>query len=201
MKKFSVYVITCMPNGKMYVGMTSQVVSKRIANGKKYVGRLGKAISKYGWEAFTYKVVCDGLDIEDAKALETSLIEQLDTRNPSKGYNTTKGGECMFIGHSQTDETRDKISRSLKGVVFTDEHRKRISDAKSGARHHAAKKVYQYAKDGTLVKVWDYMGEAAKAVGVTKSSISHACVGITKTCQGFTWSYVPLGGMDDTDLQ
>lgn len=201
MKKFSVYVITCTANGKKYVGMTSQVVRKRISNGKKYAGRLGRAIIKHGWQAFTYEVVCDGLSIDDAKSLETALIEQLETKDPNKGYNTTKGGECSFIGHSQSDETRSKISGSLKGAVFTKEHCKRISEAKSGARHHAAKKVYQYTKDGTLVRVWDYMSEAAKAVGVTKSSISHACVGIAKTCHGFIWSYVPLGGKDDTNVQ
>lgn len=189
MKRFSVYIITCKVNNKRYVGMTSQEVRKRISNGNKYSGALGDDVKKYGWKAFSYEIVCADLDVNEAINLEREFIAKLDTTDPSKGYNRTTGGECRFFGHRQTDETRKKISASMSNVEFSDEHRKRISLSKSGTNHHFAKPVHQYSIAGEYIKTWDYMGEAAKTLGIAKTSISAVCLGKRKTAGGFKWSY------------
>lgn len=193
MKTFSVYIITCNIDNRKYVGMTSQEVRKRMSNGKKYKGSLGKAVSDYGWDSFSYEIVRDGLSLNDAALLEERLIKELDTTNKEHGFNQTRGGECRFIGHSQSSDTRERISEKLKKRGFSEEHRMRISNSKAGLNHHFAKPVYQYEKDGTFVKKWSYMSEAAKAIGINKTCISAACRGKTKTSGGYVWSYTPIG--------
>jgi hypothetical protein len=199
-RTFSVYLITCNIDNRKYVGMTSQCVKKRISNGKKYTGLLGQAVSTYGWENFSYEVIKDGLSLNEAKSLERKLISDLNTTNHLLGFNQTSGGECMFVGHKQTEDTRKKISNSMKHRKFSDEHRRRISQSKSGTNHHCAKPVYQYDKDGNLVKVWSYMSEASKALGIDKSCISACCRGKTRSSGGYIWSYSPIGGTNDTDV-
>ncbi len=192
MKTFSVYIITCVTNKKKYVGLTCQEVRKRISNGKKYRGKLGAAVKELGWENFTWEVVASDMTLEDAKNLEKQLIAQFDTRNDKYGYNCTVGGECRLIGHAQSAETRKKISNTSKSKEFSKEHRERISQAKSGTHHHFAKKLYQYDLDGNLIRVWDYMSEASKTLGIDKSCISACCLGKIKTSHGFKWSYNPV---------
>lgn len=59
------------------------------------------------------------------------------------------------------------------------------SDAGGGFK----KKVYQYnIEDGSLVKEYQSLEDAANAVNVFKTSISNTCLGQNKTCKGYYWS-------------
>jgi hypothetical protein len=53
------------------------------------------------------------------------------------------------------------------------------------------KAVYQFATDGTLIKCWPAVTQAAKAMGVSHTAILNACSGKhnTKTVAGYQWSY------------
>lgn len=160
------------------------------------------AVSKYGWSSFTYEVVSSNLSLEEAKDLEERLISELKSNVEKCGFNQTKGGECRFIGHRQTESTRKRISDSMKSREFSDEHKHRISKAKSGVMHHFAKPVYQYKKDGTFIRQWAYMSEAANELGIKKTCISAACLGKIKSSGGYIWSYEPLGetAHESTDI-
>lgn len=58
---------------------------------------------------------------------------------------------------------------------------------KFAGENKKAKKVVQYALDGTELKVWDSIVEAQRELGI--SNISACCKGRFKTMGGFKWAY------------
>ena len=129
----SIYLIRNTVNGKSYIGQTRQDAEKtRIrdhltGNGNRIIKQ---AIEKYGKDAFTYEILCDGIIPEFLDDLERDAIERFNTVSPH-GYNLTTGGE----GGSPSEETRRKISASLKGKTFSQETRRKISEANTGRKH------------------------------------------------------------------
>ncbi len=51
------------------------------------------------------------------------------------------------------------------------------------------KPIYQFNLSGDLISTFQDLESAANAVNAYSSSISHSCLGDTKTCKGFYWSY------------
>lgn len=90
-KAFCVYEHV-FPNGKRYIGITSNA-EKRWRNGEGYrtQGKIAKAIKHYGWDNVKHNVILDDLDKEQAIILEKYLISALDTIE--NGYNTAIGGD------------------------------------------------------------------------------------------------------------
>lgn len=56
------------------------------------------------------------------------------------------------------------------------------------------RKVYQYTLDGTLVEIYDSIGDAARKNNYLVSNIWSCCshYGRIKTYKGYKWSYKPL---------
>lgn len=52
-------------------------------------------------------------------------------------------------------------------------------------------KVYQYTKEGELIKVWESVGECSRN-GYNKGHIAACCRGVENTHKGYRWSYKPL---------
>jgi hypothetical protein len=118
------------------------------------------------------------------------LIKVYDSTCPQKGYNHTKGGDVGgMLNCKQSIEARKKISEYQKNKIFTEEHKRRISEAKSGVNHHFAKKVYQYTKDGMFIKEWDYMTQASQELKINKGNIGEVCNGKRKSAGGYIWRY------------
>ena len=61
---------------------------------------------------------------EEAGDKERELIQVLKSNDSDYGYNIANGG---FTGDTVSEETRNKISESRKGLVFTDEHIRNLS--------------------------------------------------------------------------
>lgn len=180
-------------NGKVYIGITSQSLKDRWHNGKGYHGMLfERAINKYGWDGFEHIVVAEGLSKEEACTMEKELIAEYDATDNSKGYNSALGGEGggMYKKH-HTDEAKQKIREARIRDGFTEEHKRHISEAKRGVNHHRARPVYQYSKDGELIKIWDYMSLASEELKINKGNIGEACNGNRKSAGGFCWAYEP----------
>lgn len=93
-----VYLITNNINGKKYVGITNNY-KKRWSNECSYpldpLKRqvIQEAIHKYGKENFTFKIIYNGLSIEEACEKEKILIQQYNSLIGQHGYNVDKGGE------------------------------------------------------------------------------------------------------------
>lgn len=195
LKRYTVYAHS-LPDGRMYVGITCQSLKDRWKEGHGYStkNRMGKAIEQYGWGAFTHKTIATNLSREQAQEIERNLIEFLDLTNPDKGFNEATGGNGggMF-GKHQSEEARRRISEARKRDGFSDEHRKHISESKKGIKHHRAKPVYQFTKNGVLINVWPYMNMAAEALQICKTSISACCLGKRPSAGGYIWAYEKEG--------
>lgn len=114
---YTVYKHTA-PNGKVYIGITSQKPEKRWQNGEGYKDQpyWYHAIRKYTWKNIKHEIVKDGLEKEEACGLEKKLIAKYHATNRDKGYNISTGGECGAAGVHPSAETRRKMSEALKGA-------------------------------------------------------------------------------------
>lgn len=132
-KEWTVYMHTA-PNGKKYVGITSQKPERRWGHGSKYKKNkhFYNAIKKYGWNNFEHKILCSGLNVAQAGCIEQTFIRGLDLRNPANGYNNSIGGEYGSLGVHPSAETRRKISESNKGKHRSPETCRKISEAFKG---------------------------------------------------------------------
>lgn len=188
---YTVYAHINKTNGKAYVGITCQSVADRWKNGNGYRGlHFERAINKYGWDNFEHLVLVSGIGEYQACEVEKALIKKFGLTNADRGYNEAAGGfgGGMF-GKHHSREAKEKIRNARIRDGFSDDHKKHISESKRGAKHHHAKRVYQYKKDGTFVREWSYMGEACKELKIPKSNINQCCYGRRPSAGGYVWTY------------
>lgn len=102
------------PSSKVYIGITCQIPERRWSNGYGYKDspKFYKAIQKYGWINFKHEILYSSLDEISAKMIEEDLIYYYKSLN--KSYNISAGGD------------------GSKGVIMSEEARKKMSDAKKG---------------------------------------------------------------------
>ncbi len=113
-----VYKATSKTSGKSYIGKTIFLLEKRktvhLNRHKKGSNcHFHRAIRKYGVNDFEWEIIED--NIQDESSLnerEIYWIRKLDVFN--NGYNMTKGGE------------------GASGLVFSEEHKRKISNANKG---------------------------------------------------------------------
>lgn len=134
---YKVYKHTA-PNGKVYIGITMNEPKRRWQGGAGYKDHphFYNAINKYGWENIKHEVLFDGLTKEEAEAKEIELIAAYNATNREYGYNVANGGNARG---KTAEETKQKISGSLKGHLVTDEARRKMSEKaklRVGERHH-----------------------------------------------------------------
>ena len=181
---FCVYKHTA-PNGKIYIGITSQRPEDRWGNGAnyRYNEYFFRAIKKYGWESFRHEVLFDGLTKEEAESKEIELIALYDSTNHHKGYNSRKGGSvCSFseqaiqkmreshLGKKITSEQRAKLSAALKGRKtskgnlghkHSEETKKRMSAAKIGKKKsYETKKLISQNRKGIMTGAENHKSRA-----------------------------------------
>lgn len=111
------------PSGKVYVGITSQKkVYKRwrYGNGYNYCILFNNAIKKYGWNNFKHIIVASNLGEKTAKNMEKDLVKYY--KNKELSYNITDGGDGT-LGRKFSIEAKNKMSKSHKGKIITEEWR------------------------------------------------------------------------------
>lgn len=190
------------PSNKVYVGITCRKPKWRWNHGKGY--RRGdqpyfaRAIEKYGWDNIKHEILFEGLTEEKAKRFEIELIRFY--KMLAMSYNMTDGGD----GHRGTydrshiivsEETRKKMSESHKGMFvgklnpMYGRHDNSPAYNKYGKEHPASKKVYQYNKNGELIRSWLCISDAERELGILVTNITAVCRGKKFTAGGFRWSY------------
>lgn len=118
-KKYCVYCHRNKVNNKAYIGITHKNVNNRWKkNGLGYrkQSRFYNAIQKYGWDNFEHIILFANLTKEKACEIEILLIALFETQNPEFGYNISPGGNLGWTGCHLSEETKQKISESHKGL-------------------------------------------------------------------------------------
>lgn len=151
-----IYKITNLVNNRVYIGQTVCLISKRWKEHRCSTKNtpLYSAMRKHGTDNFKIEVICTAIKPEHLNELEQYFIKLYDCLVPN-GYNLTTGGDSTFSrsehtknlqslaaqGHKVSQETRDKISKSLmgrpgarRGTKHTDEARQKISAVQIGRK-------------------------------------------------------------------
>lgn len=146
----TIYKITCLVDGKPYVGQTRQKLGARIRQHKSSKKKHGidVAIAKYGWEGNFAVEVIEECSVEKLNEREIFWIAKVNSKEPN-GYNLTDGGS----GTNPSDETRAKISANhadvsgennpFYGQKHSKETRAIMSSAKKGkkGRKHTPEEI------------------------------------------------------------
>lgn len=200
-----IYKITNLQNKKCYIGQTIDYEMRIKGHMKKNSNclYLKNALKKYGKNKFKFEVVCICFD-EDMNKYEIEYIKKFKSLVPN-GYNLKAGGnsgarhheetkkkiseslkgrEGTFKGKKHTKESKNKMSKIHKGRKLSKEHIRRINET------HFSKKVSKYDLDGKFIKIFNSVKEAAMDVHTSKAGISQVCNGKRKTHKGFVWKFM-----------
>jgi group I intron endonuclease len=123
MKMGIIYVATCVPNGKIYIGKTTGKLCKRKSrhlyeaykSSRDFNSAFHNAIRRYGIDKFNWKIIDKSLFPELLSEMEKYYIKEFDCRSP-RGYNLTDGGDgcCGAICSETTKEKLRKINTGKK---------------------------------------------------------------------------------------
>ena len=84
----------------------------------------------------------------------------------------------------------NKANNSVDNLEWcTNEYNENYGTGNLRSAKARSKAVVQYDRDGNIIKVWDGMSEAAKALGKRNNHIHECCKGKIKTAHGYVWRY------------
>ena len=154
--KSGIYKITCLKNGRVYIGQAKNIQSrwtehKTRLDGNYHINKhLQSAWNKYGKENFKFEII-ELCNYEELNEKEISYIAI--AKNNGKIFNKTNGGEgCKGYKHTEefkksrqkegnpmynkevSIETRVKISNALSGKKYSEERRNNISKGRTGIK-------------------------------------------------------------------
>lgn len=126
---YTVYKHTS-PDGRVYVGITSQKPTSRWQSGNGYKGNsyFTRAINKYGWENFSHEILFENLSRDEAVKIEIELIAKYKSNQRKYGFNISSGGESKS-GTTISQKQKDIISAASKGRIISETTRKKLSIA------------------------------------------------------------------------
>ena len=127
----TIYKITNLINGKVYVGQTIQKLETRwkehCKHGRRKVSAISSAIQKYGKASFTIECIDTAMSMEELNTKEQQYIEQYTSMAPI-GYNLNSGGS----NYVDSDVTRERKRLGNLGKKHTEERKANISKSKVG---------------------------------------------------------------------
>lgn len=201
--EYVVYRHTC-PNGKVYIGITNNVV-RRWNCGHGYDGQVfGRAVYKYGWNNIRHEILFDGLSREDAEKAEIEQIAIHKSFDARYGYNMDMGGRGS-LGHKCTDEQRKCIGRRAAEMWKDEKMREHLTahlrelatrnigkplskDRVAALIAKTSTPVDKYDTSGNLICTYSSASDAARDCGAKSNSLICACcAGKKKTAYGFIW--------------
>ena len=207
-----IYCITNLINKKKYVGKTTYSVTKRFQEHCRDYKKercekrpLYDAMNKYGIENFVVEELIECPN-DELNSYEIMYIDKLGTYH--NGYNATKGGDgSILFDYNKIIETY-KLGGTMTDCAAkihcsVDTVKKVLTINNIPIRHvrcgccSEPKKVKQYSLDGTFIKEWDSITQAAHWLAYNKyaksynsgvkSKIGLCMRGISKTAYKFIW--------------
>lgn len=149
MMSYYVYV-HAFPNGKHYVGITSQLPTyrwRKNGNGYKNQTLVYRAIQKYGWDNIEHCILDCDLPEKEACEKETHYISLWKSDNPKFGYNGNKGGDKPNLRKNLSKETRDKMKGNKNHhVPHSEETKQYLSQIHKGNKYASGKRTEEQRK-------------------------------------------------------
>ena len=114
---------------------------------------------------------------------------------------TISGEKNTHYGKPMSEETKQKISQSKKGKYtgdsnpfygkhHTEETKNRISEANRGENATNAKMVIQMDDNYHIIKIWKYIADAYRTLGINRQSIQNVLHGKRQHAGGYRWFYL-----------
>lgn len=189
------YIIKNEINNKLYIGITTQDnIFKRwnkhvydTRHGSQFV--LHRAMRKYSIENFSITELQKAYSKEELFLLEKHFIENMKTHVDFGGYNETFGGEAPMLGRKHSVETRELMSKKMKGRVSPNKGKIASDKTRKLLGEIHSRKVIQLDLNGNIIMIHKSVTVAGLAVDIAGSNISGVCRGRRKTAGGFRWQY------------
>jgi len=188
-EKAYIYLITVVE--KQSSSFSMKYVGKSNGNDKRYITGgtiLRHIIKKYGTGSIDKVILIkQPMTNEQMNELEKFYINYYDTFN--NGLNLTLGGEGMS-GRIMSYETKEKISNSRKGIIYSDETKEKMKlYALNRPNEHMDKirnkTLYSFIhKDGTIeenITMYDFYTK----YNINKFYINRLCRNERKTTKGW----------------
>lgn len=131
-KNCGIYKITS-PTGRVYIGQSNNIKNrwksyKKYRNSKNPQPRLFKSFAKYGVENHQFDII-EYCSEEELNCSERFWQDEFDVLN--MGLNCVLE-ECNSLSKKLSQKTKDKIARANKGKVFSEEHKRNLSNSSKG---------------------------------------------------------------------
>lgn len=190
-RTWTIYRVTCIPNKKIYIGLTVDTISQRWTNHVcRAMGGHGKyafprAIRKYGRTAFKIEAIEFFDSLEKANNAEKRWIAEFNCLVPN-GYNIAHGGGgTVGVSRKHSFETKQKISKAHKGKVFSEETRKKMRIARIGWKPSA--ELIERVRAASKGRVMS---------DETKRRLSQSKTGVKVPKKSLTFFYKALASLD-----
>lgn len=135
-----IYLITCLLNGKKYVGQTTRSVEIRFREHKRKDSPLGNAIQKYGAKNFTIKILEECKTKQQLNEREIFWVAHFNCMIPNGCNRTGGGGSIIPQGSTKRSEAAAKGWASKSKEERSEIAKKREAQKSPEARSASAKK-------------------------------------------------------------
>lgn len=131
-----IYKIVNIVNGKIYIGSTINYKRRisahlsRLNKNEHHSIKLQNSYNKYGIDNFEFIIL---EEVEDVRILIETEQKWIDTLTPELNMTTIAGLNC-HIGLKRSNETKKKISESLKGKKLSEEHKESVRKTLTGRK-------------------------------------------------------------------
>ena len=132
-----IYMITNIVTNMIYIGQSNNIDSRwrshlsYLKNNTHYNSYLQRSFNIYGRDNFVLSILEEcNTDLLDDR--ERYWIDYYKATDKKYGYNHLEGGQVTRIVH---DETRQRMSESGKLKIFSDEHKRHITDSMNGRKY------------------------------------------------------------------
>ena len=186
-KKFYVYRHT-VPNGKVYIGITSNSPHRRWRNGFGYskTPYFYNAILKYGWDNIKHEILYENLSLDEAAEIEKTLIKKYKEEGIS--YNLADGGTTN-AGYSPSEKQREHARNIWKGKIIPRDIIERGAAKRVGLTHseETKKKMSKsmrkaYAKpilkvdfEGNVLERYESLDDIISKNNISRESLYRCC--------------------------
>jgi group I intron endonuclease len=137
LNKAGIYKLTCINNGKVYIGKAFNIRKRLYQHKNSKVGHyLKNAIKKHGWESFDLEILESFRDFDKLKdndfllEREAYFIELFNSTNVDRGYNLCKYSNDG-TGKKHSEETKEKMRQCKLGKPLSEEHKAKMRKPKS----------------------------------------------------------------------